>query len=39
MFMLLFLEVQWFQAMMLFLLMLTSGLVAPSHDVLFVHAF
>jgi hypothetical protein len=38
MFMFLFLEVQWFQAMILLLFMLPSGLVVPSHDVFFVHA-
>jgi hypothetical protein len=33
------LGVQWFQAMMIFLLMLLGGLIVPSCDVLFYHAF
>jgi hypothetical protein len=32
------LGVQWFQAMMIFLLMLLGGLIVPSCDVSLVHA-
>lgn len=38
MFMFLFLTTQWFQAMMLFLLMLPNGLVVPIRDVPLTHA-